>query len=59
LECGEKMNWANYTLIILAAITVGVSIGAHGKPRANHNFWSTFIAVIIELTLLYYGGWFK
>jgi len=53
------MNWANYTLIILAAITVGVSIGAHGKPRANHNFWSTFIAVIIELTLLYYGGWFK
>lgn len=54
------MNWANYTLIIMEFITLGIAMGRHGTPKnENYNFWITLISVIITFILLYFGGWFK
>jgi len=48
-------------IIILSLTFISLLLAAyyHGKPRPNYNFWSIFIGVIIQLFLLWWGGFFK
>lgn len=48
-------------IIILCIWALGLLSSAHdhGKPRNPTSFWVTLIAVVIEFTLLYWGGFFK
>ena len=45
-------------LLILMLISLLVNAYLHGKPAKKHNFWSTFVAFVIWMTLLYTGGFF-
>jgi hypothetical protein len=45
----------------LSLICVGLLLAArdHGKPRGAENFWTSLIAVIIQVSILAWGGFFK
>lgn len=46
------MNGWFWTLVILAAISLGLAWGQHGKPRSNYNGWSSFIASLLEIFII-------
>jgi len=42
---------------MLGMIEIGMNIAKHGEPKdGKYNGWSSFIAIIISWTILYYGG---
>jgi hypothetical protein len=45
------MNGWFWSLVILSAISLGLSWGLHGKPR-DYNGWTTFFAGLIEIFLI-------
>ena len=54
------MNWANYTLLVLYILNLGMALGSHGKEKKeNVNFWHSLIGITILTVLLYFGGWFN
>lgn len=54
------MNWPQITFIVLLAISLGMSMADHGKPKeGNENAWTALLGTIITVTLLYFGGFFK
>ena len=50
------MKWPQIVLLILYAFGLGVAAVKHGEPRDNYNFWTTLFATVIEILLLYWGG---
>lgn len=48
-------------IIILVLFSLGLLASAHlhGKERTPHNFWASFFAVIIEVSILIWGGFFN
>lgn len=46
------MNWGFITILILFAMTLGISMERHGKPRHNENAWVTFLSIAMYLTLI-------
>jgi hypothetical protein len=49
-------------IIFLCLIAMGITYTAikHGKPReGNHNIWTYLVAILVELLLLWWGGFFK
>jgi hypothetical protein len=54
------MNLAMYFLFILWAVSLLLNANLHGKIKTgNYNFWTSLIALSIEITLLYYAGLFN
>ncbi len=47
-------------VIYLVMLVMGLLLMAnkHGKPRDNYNFWSYSVATVIQLSILYWGGFF-
>jgi hypothetical protein len=47
-------------IIYLSLVFIGLLLVAnqHGKERTPHNFWVTLTATIINLFLMYWGGFF-
>jgi len=46
-------------ILALYLISLGISIERHGKPKkGNESAWTSLIATIIMLALLYWGGFF-
>ena len=38
-------------------LALGIQMAKHGEPhKDNYNAWSTLIAVIIEVSILWWGG---
>lgn len=54
------MGWPQITLIVLLAISVGVSAAKHGQPLEyqTYNVCRTLVRVVILSTLLHFGGFF-
>lgn len=47
-------------MIVLFAVTLLLTANKHDKPReGKYNFWSALIAIIIQVGLLYWGGFFS
>ena len=48
-------------MIVLALMFtgLGMDIANHGKRRSKENAWATLVAVIIQLSLYYWGGFFS
>jgi hypothetical protein len=44
--------------IAIACLGLGLQIANHGKPRTNENAVTGFIATLISICLLYWGGFF-
>jgi len=47
-------------LIYLAFVFLGLGITMvnHGKPRSAEDFWTTLIAQVLTVLLLWWGGFF-
>lgn len=44
----------------LLLLSLGISIAQHGTPKTGHNnAWINFIAVVINIALLYWGGFYE
>lgn len=46
-------------IIIVCAIDVGINLAKHGEDKkGKYNFWVSLICVLIEIFILYLGGFF-
>lgn len=46
--------------IVLLALALGLSLAEHGELQVKReNFWTTFVSVLIQLAILYWGGFFS
>lgn len=46
-------------VIVLLVAMLSQSFYNHGKPKeGKHNFWITLLAIVTELAILYWGGFF-
>lgn len=46
-------------MIVIIAMGLGISMVEHGKPKTGkNNFFTSLIASVIEIALLYFGGFF-
>ncbi|UXN70937.1 hypothetical protein N8A98_07040 [Devosia neptuniae] len=53
------MGWPQITIIVLIALSVGINLAMHGKPRTGtHNVGYSILGSAIWLVPLYYGGFF-
>lgn len=54
------MSWPQITLLCLWFMGLGCIATQHGQPKTgNHNFAVSALAVVIESTLLYFGGFWQ
>ena len=53
------MKAPQIVLIVLYSLSLGISMSKHGKPREPYNFWTSFLAVIIEVAILWWGGFWR
>jgi len=53
------MKTPQIVLIALYSLSLGISMAKHGKPREPYNFWTSFLAVIIEVAILWWGGFWR
>lgn len=54
------MNWAAITLMCLYGISLLLHANKHGQEKeGKENFWIAFIAMSINVTLLYFAGFFN
>jgi len=52
------MNYGLMGIYILALMGLLISANKHGKERDNENFWTTIVATLINLTLIWWAlGW--
>ena len=48
-----------YIVLIVMILELVITIKYHKKPKeGNYSFWKTLILVFINLSLLYWGGFF-
>ena len=53
------MSTAAIVQIVLMAISAGITLEQHGKPKTgNHSFWSWLFAAGVQAGILYWGGFF-
>lgn len=46
--------------LAMMMLSLGVSLAEHGKPKeGRHSFWISFISLAIQITILYFGGFFS
>lgn len=45
--------------LILIALSLGLNMSEHGKPRTATNFWNNLISTAIIFWILIVGGFFK
>ena len=53
------MGTPQITILILMGLSLLISANQHGKERKPVNFWTTAIAILLESTLLCWGGFFN
>ena len=47
------MNWYFITICILYALSLGVTLAQHGKPKeGKQNFWLSLFTIILQLFLI-------
>lgn len=54
------MNIARIIMIVLFAMDLGINLAKHKEKRegsaAEYNFWTATISIIIQVIILYFGG---
>ncbi|MDO4989330.1 MAG: hypothetical protein Q4E45_02380 [Eubacteriales bacterium] len=53
------MRWPQITMIVFAVLSLWISLTDHGKPRGPTNFWVNLIGTLIQVGLLWAGGFWK
>ena len=53
------MSTAAIVLLVLTAISGGITLEQHGKPKTgNTNIWTWLFSAGIQMGILYWGGFF-
>jgi hypothetical protein len=52
------MKTPQLTFLILILVGLLIAANQHGKERKPTDFWTTLIATLLQLTILYWGGFF-
>ena len=53
------MGTPQIIFIVLLGLNLGVGLAQHGTPKTgNNSFMSAFLGTIIQVGLLYWGGFF-
>jgi|WetSurMetagenome_2_1015567.scaffolds.fasta_scaffold37656_9 hypothetical protein len=51
---------AQILILGLLILSLGISLAKHGEPKnGKENFFITLLGVALQITLLYFGGFFK
>lgn len=46
-------------MIVVSAMYVGIGLAMHGQPKTGeHNFVVSLLGAVIELSILWWGGFF-
>lgn len=54
-----KIETWQLVFIIMVGLSLGIAMGEHGKPKTGvHNFLTSLIAILIEVFILFMGGFF-
>jgi len=54
------MGWPQVTIIAVYALSLGICLAMHGKPRTgNYNVGHAVIGSALVLVPLYFGGFFS
>jgi hypothetical protein len=58
-EGGSVMGWPQVTIIVLVAMSLGINLALHSKPRTgNYGVGVGLLSAALTLVPLYYGGFF-
>lgn len=53
------MNVWKISYLCLLAMGLGTYLSKHGEPKTgDYNFWIALISTIIQIVMLYFGGFF-
>ena len=53
------MKWPQIVMILLLGWNIIDEFRKHGTPKEGfHNFWTTLIATVISVLILWFGGFF-
>lgn len=52
------MKWPQIVMIIAYILSLGIAGKKHGESY-EYNFWSTLCSTIIEILILYFGGFWN
>ena len=56
----EMWSWPQWSMVALAATSLLITANQHGKPKTGKtSFWVTATAITIEMTLMYFGGFWS
>ena len=54
-----KFGFCQIALTALYTLSLGIHLAKHGEPRTGtYSFWTAFFAAMVELVLLYFGGFY-
>lgn len=54
-----KFGFCQIALTALYLLSLGMHLAKHGEPKTGkYSFWMALVASAIELTLLYFGGFY-
>jgi hypothetical protein len=52
-------GFCQIALTALYVLSLGTHLAKHGEPKdGKYSFWTALVAVAIEFTLLYFGGFY-
>lgn len=52
------VNWGLFTIYVVAAVSLGISMAKHGQQGDKHNFFIDLVAKAISLVLIWWAlGW--
>ena len=53
------MGFCQILMLCIFAMSLGLNLAKHGEPRTGkYSFWVSLISSAIELSVLYFGGFF-
>ncbi len=53
------MRWPQIAVIVLYALSLGITLSKDGQPQPPYNFWTSLLGIGIQVGLLIAGGFFK
>ena len=52
------MGWPQIVWVAVSTMGIGIALVKHGEPREKYNFWVTLGSFVIEMLILWKGGFF-
>lgn len=53
------MGAPQITYLIISALGVGIVMTKHGEGRTDkYNFWTTLLGILVQIGIMYWGGFF-